>query len=52
MVYIFFIFKKRLPLLQADRTRVLFVVCVYFFQDEKNILSGDCVLKSLILHIF
>lgn len=52
MVYIFFIFKKRLPLLQADRTRVLFVVCVYFFQDEKNILSGDCVLKSLIYIFF
>lgn len=52
MVYIFFIFKKRLPLLQADHTRVLFVVCVYFFQDEKNILSGDCVLKSLIYIFF
>lgn len=52
MVYIFFIFKERLPLLQADHTRVLFVVCVYFFQDEKNILSGDCVLKSLIYIFF
>lgn len=52
MVYIFFIFKKRLPLLQADRTRVVFVVCVYFFQDEKNILSSDCVLKSLIYIFF
>lgn len=48
----FIIFKKRLPLLQADHTRVLFVVCVYFFQDEKNILSGDCVLKSLIYIFF
>lgn len=51
--YIFFSYlKKRLPLLQADHTRVLFVVCIYFFQDEKNILSGDCVLKSLIYIFF
>lgn len=52
--YIFFSYLKNVYpyLIQADHTRVLFVVCVYFFQDEKNILSGDCVLKSLIYIFF
>lgn len=48
MVYIFLIFKKRLPLPQADHTRVLFVVCLYFFQDEKNLYRQYiCIFKSL-----